>query len=718
MNRLFRAGVTAVAGRHATRTISHAVVARMAVPGPVATLYRQVMAGSLRTMTTETASTPDVAQTAAAAPATPAAAPTPAPTTSFRQKLTEIVDTVLAHPELSQKWARRIAYAAEIDFDAPLRVLVVSEKNVSRGALINTLLDYPAGKPVLPEQWGAETKETIKLSKGEVWQDEAVDGVRRIKVPAPALPDIEWTIAPALPDVTDLSDLNTLVTKNDVILAVTDTARHLARSRESQFVSAHAHRSMVVAVTGIDSLNREAEELPVILDAVRAQLGATRAVPVIGISTRRAAVALYLAGNDPDAAATSGVPALRDLLATMSGSAEHRHALKARAALVTCLDALANLEATLNAGETAVRTVDAAFQKRVVHHVVAEQNRLVAEFHDRDLRPLGESLGQIKAQIRTFFDQVPYWSLFYRLDRLTLDLRAHLRSHVLSEAETRMAFAAGRFAEGLRYLYADVHAALGELRAVPVSETAAVAAAPKAAMNNVMASDAAEPAPSVDAVEELTDADPIPASDAVPSAPAPTVSPSTTSSVDMAVEPMRAVLDHLQDVVEKDQVTHGTLTDPFILSNTVWKHRAQYEQGEYAETMRARAESLVIQAVLAQVGTVAATGFAVAQGVEAVYAVPAGIAVAASGMQWMKAQWGKLEEQFVRSTSEVQEGMRKDLLEQYHKLIDERLTVPMSNLADLYDQALTDEVQRLVGRLEQVRVQRARVQQMLDELQS
>ncbi|KNE64554.1 hypothetical protein AMAG_19247, partial [Allomyces macrogynus ATCC 38327] len=142
---------------------------------------------------------------------------------------------------------------------------------------------------------------------------------------------------------------------------------------------------MVVAVTGIDSLNREAEELPVVLDAVRAQLGATRAVPVVGISTRRAAVAQYLASNDPDAAATSGVPALRDLLATMSGSAEHRHALKARAALVTCLDALGNLEATLHAGETAVRTVDAAFQKRIVHHVVAEQNRLVAEFHDRDL---------------------------------------------------------------------------------------------------------------------------------------------------------------------------------------------------------------------------------------------------------------------------------------------------------------------------------------------
>ncbi|KAJ3360024.1 hypothetical protein GGF32_008822 [Allomyces javanicus] len=680
-------------------------------------MCRHVMAGSPRFMATEATSTPDVAPAAAVA-STPA--PAAAPATSFRQKLTEVVDTVLAHPELSQKWARRIAYAAETDFDAPLRVLVVSEKNVSRGALINTLLDYPAGKPVLPEQWGAESKEIVKISKGEVWQDEAVDGVRRIKVPAPALPDIEWTIAPALPDVTDLSDLNTLVTKNDVILAVTDTARHLARSREAQFVSAHAHRSMVVAVTGIDSLNREAEELPVVLDAVRTQLGATRAVPVIGISTRRAAVAQYLAGNDPDAAATSGVPALRDLLATMSGSAEHRHALKARAALVTCLDALANLEATLNAGESAVRTVDAAFQKRIVHHVVAEQNRLVAEFHERDVRPLGESLGQIKAQIRTFFDQVPYWSLFYRLDRLALDLRAHLRSHVLSEAETRMAFAAGRFAEGLRYLYADVHAALGELRAVPTHESAVAvaAAAPKAAMTNDAASEAAEPAPSVDAVEELTDVEPIPASDAVPSAPGPTASPSTTSPVDLAVEPMRAVLDHLQDVVEKDQVTHGTLTDPFILSNTVWKHRAQYEQGEYAETMRARAESLVIQAVLAQVGTVAATGFAVAQGVEAVFAVPAGIAVAVSGMQWMKAQWGKLEEQFVRSTSEVQEGLRKDLLEQYHKLIDERLTVPMSNLADLYDQALTDEVQRLVNRLEQVRVQRARVQQMLDELQS
>ncbi|KNE63360.1 hypothetical protein AMAG_08497 [Allomyces macrogynus ATCC 38327] len=716
MNRLFRSGATAVARRHAARAVPRAVVARLAVPGPVSTMYKRSVFGSSRSMATEATSVPDVAPTAAAAP-TPAA--NPAPATSFRQKLTEVVDMVLAHPELSQKWARRIAYAAETDFDAPLRVLVVSEKNVSRDALINTLLDYPAGKPVLPEQWGAETKEIIKISKGEVWQDEAVDGVRRIKVPTPALPDIEWTIAPALPDVTDLSDLNTLVTKNDVILAVTDTARHLARSREAQFVGAHAHRSMVVAVTGIDSLNREAEELPVVLDAVRAQLGATRAVPVIGISTRRAAVAQYLAGNDPDAAATSGVPALRDLLATMSGSVEHRYALKARAALVTCLDALANLDATLNAGEAAVRTVDAAFQKRIVHHVVAEQNRLVAEFHDRDLRPLGESLGQIKAQIRTFFDQVPYWSLFYRLDRLALDLRAHLRSHVLSEAETRMAFAAGRLAEGLRYLYADVHAALGELRAVPTHESvAAVAAAvPKAVATNDAQSDATEPAPSVDAVEELTDAEPIPASDAVPAAPAPTASSSATSPVDLAVEPMRAVLDYLRDVVEKDQVTHGTL-DPFILSNTVWKHRAQYEQGEYAETMRARAESLVIQAVLAQVGTAAATGFAVAQGVEAVYAVPAGIAVAISGMQWMKAQWGKLEEQFVRSTSEVQEGMRKDLLEQYHKLIDERLTVPLSNLADLYDQALTDEVQRLVDRLEQVRVQRARVQQMLGELQT
>ena len=86
---------------------------------------------------------------------------------------------------------------------SPLKILVVADRHVGRGALINTLLKYPEGKAVINETWGTEVHDVITLTKGDAYMEERLEeggpggaAIRNIKVPSPAMAGTDWTIVP------------------------------------------------------------------------------------------------------------------------------------------------------------------------------------------------------------------------------------------------------------------------------------------------------------------------------------------------------------------------------------------------------------------------------------------------------------------------------------------------------------------------------------------
>ncbi|KAI9159368.1 hypothetical protein H9P43_008708 [Blastocladiella emersonii ATCC 22665] len=645
------------------------------------------------------ASSPAAAPAEAPAAEAPVAAPLADPTTPMHVEVAAALDRILALPELSTKWSRRLAFAAERDWDGPLKVLVVADRHVGRAALVNALLGYPDGRAAVDETWGADFADTIRITKGDAWAEETVDGgIRRIKVPhSPLLADAELTLAPALPHVTNVSDLNTLATKHDLVLVVTDTPRHLSTAREELFVAAHRdRRPLVVAVNGTDYLANEAVELPRILAAVRARV--PHADAVFPVSTRRAAVAQYLSSATSDG--DSGVPALAEHLRRTAAAGPARAQLKYRSALATARDALDHLDAQLATAGDRLAALDRAFQRRVTDRVLGDQRRLLTEFHDRDLRAVADAVARIQASIRGFFDATPFWKLFWHADGVGAALRAHLRSHLLSEAEARMAFASGRLGEGLRYLYAGVEATVAELhRGGEAAPTAAGTAWPAADSVSAAASAKSEESTASVAATEAaaTDSEPL-------AAPAPEI-------VDPALEPMLTFLDRMQDLVARDAAAHANV-DPFALSNVVWRFRAQFEQGDYADHVRAHAESLVLRTAAAQGAAVVGTLLAVVNGIDPALAVPAGVVGSAASLAWMRGEWGKFEDKYIKLTGELQDAMRADLLGAYHGLVNDKLTVPMSNLVDVYDQAVRDNAEHIDARRAEV----AKVRAVVDGL--
>ncbi|KAI9224412.1 hypothetical protein BC828DRAFT_373581 [Blastocladiella britannica] len=631
--------------------------------------------------------------------------------------------------QLPRSLYSRLADAADgglASTDGPIKILVIADRQVGRAALVNALLGYPDGRQVVNEEWGVQVDDVIRITKGDAWSSETIDGVQQVQAPAPALAGVEWTLVPPL--TSNWPHLAShLVAKNDLVLFVTDTPRHLTTSHEAT-VAAHlraTHHPTVIAINGVDYLIHEASELPRIVAAVRERVGSD--IPVFPVSSRRAAVAAYLS---PEAIATgSSVTAGSSLGASDNGSGvsalaqqlyrashDHRGTTRARAVLSACDAALDHLTMQHDRAEQRLRALAHHLDVHVTRRVVGETDRLVSEFHDRDIKAIDASTSQIATAARDFFRKTPAWSLLWRADDVAGELRAAVRSHALSEAEIRMAVAAGRLGEGLRYVYEDVARAVkGMYAALDAQQSAlplAAAAPADGSSNTSIASSNDIP---VDAFEL---GGPLPGR----SLTLPQVNePLPAAATDPAIAPVLVVLDRLHQLAARDS-TSVAQVDPFALSNVVWRYRAQVAgqavaAGTDADLVRTSAETLALRAGAASVSIWLAAMVAVVQGgVDVGAAALVATASTAGVADLMRRGWKRVEDDYIQGIAGVQEGLRTELTDEYHKLVRDKLTVPLSDLVELYDQSMVEQLEYLVAQRAKVAAIKADVRALRQEL--
>nr|BAK00596.1 predicted protein [Hordeum vulgare subsp. vulgare] len=553
----------------------------------------------------------------------------------------------------------RLATDSASGYDGPLRILVVADRHVGRGALINALLGYPGGQQIVNEEWGTEVDTVIHVQRGDTLRDETVDDagykVRHIEVPAcDAVQAAEWTVVPPLS--TNWPHLSAQLAAHDLVLLVTDTPRHLTTPLETAVASrlAQSGQPATVAINGLEYLTRPETELPRILAAMQAKVG--QGVPLFPVSSRRAGVAMYLSTPNASAAvpesagAESGIPALAVHLASLRSSPTKRHTAHARATLAAARAALDHVRAQHARAVSRLAAADAAFDARVAKRAANEQARLLAEFHDRDAAAVDAGVRRVASRAREWFAGTPFWVLPFRADGIAAEMRsARGGAHVMSEAETRMGVAAGRLGEGARYAFLEV---ANEVRRI-------VEDVEKAHDDATAASPVTEPLPPV--------------------------------SSDPAIAPLLAALDRIHAMAS----THASaqpIVDPFALSNVVWRTRARYEHGSDVEHVRSQAEALVLRAAGIQAG-IWILGIA-----SVVYGfVPAGIGAmggamaSAVGLEIMRRGWAAVEDEYVGMVESVKDGLHKDLLDEYHKLVSDKVTTPLENMIELYEQALTEQ---------------------------
>ncbi|ORZ37201.1 hypothetical protein BCR44DRAFT_56578 [Catenaria anguillulae PL171] len=660
---------------------SRSTLIRSSMPMPIAvTANRRSAAAVLPSFSRRFASTdaPAAAETAAPTQPEAEAAAAAAPSTSalpIRDQLSSTLRHLLEFKsqlpaDIHLRLSSAVASGGYSTGSAPLKILVVADRHVGRGALINTLLQYPQGKAVINETWGTEVYDVITLAKGDVFKEETVEAnVRHIKVPSAAVEGTEWTIVPPLS--TNWPHLPAYLTTHDLVLFITDTPRHLSTPLESLLAAtlrASGHPVFVV-VNGTDYLAQPQLELPLILSSIQSRAGPT--TPIFPTSTRRASLAQYLGtptSADDDQA--SGVPALALAIQSTAANAITRQQVQRLATLAAASRALDHLDAQVAQAYATLDALDKQFAASVTAKIISEQTRLLEDFHARDLRKVHEAIARVAASVREFFDNVPFWRLFWAADGLSADLKHSLRAHVLSEAESRMATAAGRLGEGLRYTWMDLERSVEAMRThVQLKE----------------------------GIEDQGNKAEEPANEPVAAA-------------------MRSLLDRVATVCKQDAATIAHV-DSFALSNVVWRYRAQYEAGDHLQHVRSTAEHLVLRtgSIVALAWVAALTGMA-NHLVDPAIGAALGFGASGAALEAMRRGWAKFEDGYLQTIAGVEEGMSKDLKDEYHRLVHDKLTVPMSNLVDLYELASKEQRREVDEAKRQIAKVRKEVEQVRERV--
>ncbi|KAJ3054725.1 hypothetical protein HK097_000971 [Rhizophlyctis rosea] len=536
-------------------------------------------------------------------------------------------------------WRRRVSREV-VDLEGPFRVAVIGEANTGTSAVVNSLLANPLGQPIVPEKIVTDIQPKIfKIGYGdqlEEFADSASGDVINIKCPADWLQRNKTEIY-TFQDFEEHSDrLNNVLYQSELVILVTDTSRILSGSWESWFLKefvAKGKQNIIVAVNGAGAALEEA------VDVASKRLRSILPQPTVQSTTQPPSEGSTAAPTSPaplripsvfpiSTRSSTGLSDLRSTVIARLDTPSDRNAHKASATKFTAIRALERLlqkQAETNALLLSAKTESLT----LANAVVAAEKRLVHDFQLRDLAVVQYGVTSFSDAIRTYFEKVKFWKLFWRSDFVAEDLKASMKEHSLLQAEYQMTYAVGRLNEGAHNLHELVRTYLANLQS--------------------------------------------------------SAHPFSNAPITQSIQKEATTV---LDILNKKRAASALEVDPYVLRNEV----ASFDETKQCDALQRKAEKLVrnqlaLQLVVYPVGllfTHLGTPWAVS--------IPSTLFVSGLGLLWMRVRWGSFEEQFWTKISEAHKKLKNKLLTVYETRFTGVVAEPLASTIKILDDAVEQKI--------------------------
>ncbi|KAG0223395.1 hypothetical protein BGX31_008535 [Mortierella sp. GBA43] len=472
----------------------------------------------------------------------------------------------------------------------------------------------------------------------------------------------------------DLDDLtmDDIVYSSDLIILRTDAQRQLSLEREQHFLNRYRHKSQILVVADMNTLDLSSEALT--LSNLKVNLAHAVKSTVGGYSNIQGntAVAKVLRISNPEP-----IPAILELVPRSHSEKRHSEAVGSlqrlvastlmtegpqdkhrRSALLTrCRDLMVsgieNMEARLQGRLETFAQVDklSELATQEIKRIEAfEQDRMVAQVTDGEV---DKDVRQMRRVLDHFFkSEVPFWMLFARSGEIAERMHEQWTVGAFAETEHRMAYSLGRLHQTSQEAFRTILNALDSL-AVKLEQT--------------------KPVGSTAVLQDLSNA--------------------------------RQLLNYTQNDTQQEIKEK----DAFVVSNVVWKHRNAYGTVERSleagrpgalERLQRRGQVTLAQGLGIQ-GTALFTGLGLAQQYPPEIYLTSGATLALVGLGYMHVRWKAAENEFKAEAEALAEQLKQDIVNTYQEQVNKTIVRPLSSVVERLDKSLSE---RLFRSLEQRKI--------------
>ncbi|ORX88966.1 hypothetical protein K493DRAFT_340949 [Basidiobolus meristosporus CBS 931.73] len=536
--------------------------------------------------------------------------------------------------EQSSSWIKRTATAIP-ELDAIFRVAVIGEARTGGESLINALLDNPFGEK---EASDAIALRTTALKTGKVHRicfgqtPTTVDVGDCVNVNVPT----DWLRAqhtelyelPALGRV-DESVVDDVIQRSDLVLFMTDTVRRFEGAAEQRFFrKVFNKKNVLFLINEVEAVGNEANRAESIIEEIQAEM---KTVVSDSAEDGQLPQIFYLSTRDALAAqeamkATevneyqklwirSGIQQVKDIVCKTL-TPQQIQSMKYESMGFVGLKALERLTRQQKRILTTLERTGLEIGK-LSERVQAGRKNMADHFVHKEILIVDRNIMDVKSRIQNYFSRVKFYQAFFKFGSVDIDLRNAYGGGILEEAEHRMTYATGRFNEALESVRLDLTRGLDQLATeLPHQEN-------------------------------------------------------------MIGRELKADLEGLQSKLEN--VDFIKESDPFVLSNIVWRQRHSFDIESQCQEIHQKASNLVAQSAGLQITALGIGLSMYSLHLPLTFTLPSYLVAAATGFGYMNLRWEYFEKKLLKTLTKFEEKLKSDLITVYERELDEKLSQPSLN---------------------------------------
>ncbi|KAK3825398.1 MAG: hypothetical protein J3Q66DRAFT_327667 [Benniella sp.] len=585
----------------------------------------------------------------------------------------EKADSTPLDDQEAQYWARRMESAMrdlEQEQRTRLRVAVVGESS-GQESVMDMLLPSE-------EKIRRSAKDTGKVHRVQYGTKYELleDGLENLeKAPISWLQGLtnedggEIVEIPGL-DLDDLT-MDDIIYSSDLILLRTDAQRQLSLEREQHFLNRYRHKSQILVVSDMNTLDGSSEALTLsnlkvnLAHAVKSTVGGYSNIQggsvakVLRISNPEPIPAILelIPRSQSETRYSEAIGSLQRLVARTLMLEGHQDKHRRSALLTRCRDlmisGIENMEARLRGRLDTFAQVDklSEFSTQEIKRIETfEQERMIAQVTDGEV---DKDVRQMSRVLDHFFkSEVPFWKLFARSGEIAERMHEQWTAGAFAETEHRMAYSLGRLHQTSQEAFRTILKAMD------------------AVITNL---EQTRPIGSSSALQDLANA--------------------------------RQLLSHAQDGTQQEIRDK----DAFVVSNLVWKHRSAYGTVERSleagrpgalERLQRRGQVTLAQGLGIQ-GTALFTGLGLAQHYPPEIYLTSGTLLALVGLGYMQLRWKAAENEFKGEADALADQLKQDIVNTYQEQVNKTIVKPLSGVVERLDKSLSE---RLLRSLEQRKI--------------
>jgi len=459
----------------------------------------------------------------------------------------------------------------------------------------------------------------------------------------------------------DLDDLtmDDIIYSSDLILLRTDAQRQLSLEREQHFLNRYRHKSQILVVSDMNTLDGSAEALTLsnlkvnLAHAVKSTVGGYSNIQggsmakVLRISNPEPIPAILelIPRSQSETRYSEAIGSLQRLVARTLMVEGHQDKHRRSALLTRCRDlmisGIENMEARLRGRLDTYAQVDklSEFSTQEIKRIETfEQERMIAQVTDGEV---DKDVRQMRRVLDHFFkSEVPFWKLFARSGEIAERMHEQWTAGAFAETEHRMAYSLGRLHQTSQEAFRTILKAMD------------------AVITNL---EQTKPIGSSSALQDLANT--------------------------------RQLLSHTQDGTQQEIRDK----DAFVVSNVVWKHRSAYGTVERSleagrpgalERLQRRGQVTLAQGLGIQ-GTALFTGLGLAQHYPPEIYLTSGTLLALIGLGYMQVRWKAAENEFKGEADALADQLKQDI-------VVRGSTHCCPAILDISDESVTDSLTVLV----------------------